>query len=155
MNYQKIKMEAQYHQLQQNPYLKEKYDNKIGIYSISINNNIVYIGKSTNMLQRLSNHIFFIENLQFTKSNKYKVLADLHKNGYQIDFDIMQLCNEEELGWVEGELIRKHMPILNYQIPKAENYKSYTINKLAAVVDYKAMVQLLDQEQPDPQFFVF
>jgi predicted GIY-YIG superfamily endonuclease len=51
--------------------LSEKYS-KAGIYSISIDNKLVYIGKAKDMLVRIANHLKEIE--VNTKSNKYKVL---------------------------------------------------------------------------------
>ena len=51
--------------------LQEKYG-KAGVYSISIGERLVYIGKAKDMLVRIANHINEIENNQ--KSNKYIVL---------------------------------------------------------------------------------
>ena len=39
--------------------LAEKYEHA-GIYSISINSTLVYIGKSVNMLERVAQHLFEI-----------------------------------------------------------------------------------------------
>jgi len=35
----------------------------------------------------------------------------------------MPVAIEEEIGEKEGEFIRRHLPPLNYQIPKAENWR--------------------------------
>ena len=40
--------------------IEEKY-NRAGVYSISIGNELVYIGKSENMLKRLTEHVMEIE----------------------------------------------------------------------------------------------
>ena len=149
MNYTQTQIELLYNQYQQIEEVREKYDNKLGIYSISINNNIVYIGKSTNILKRLTHHLFYTNNLQFTKSNKYKILNQCIKNGIDIKFDLVCLCqDEDELGYVEGEVIRRLMPVLNYQIPKEEDYHKYTINKIARDITYKEFAELVGIWQP-------
>ena len=138
---QKILTEMLYTQLQQSQYLKEKYDQKMGIYSMAINGKIVYIGKSTNILHRIASHMFLTQNLQFTKSHKYKIFNQCLQQGIDIQFDIMCQCaDEDELGYVEGRLIREHMPILNYQIPKPENYHSYTVNRIARSVSLEQIL---------------
>ncbi|MBQ4516215.1 MAG: GIY-YIG nuclease family protein [Clostridia bacterium] len=59
-------------------YLKRKgYDAKYeraGIYCIKIDNTIVYIGKSTNMLKRVSQHYVGIK---MQSESKYKILAEI------------------------------------------------------------------------------
>lgn len=52
--------------------LERKYDAP-GLYCIKINNKIVYVGKSLNMLNRIANHLFRIEQPQNT--HKYQILA--------------------------------------------------------------------------------
>ena len=44
-----------------------------------------------------------------------------------------------EIGEKEGEYIRKHNPILNTQIPKAENWETWDINE----VDARAILQAI------------
>ena len=44
-----------------------------GIYRITIDDIIVYIGKSTNMLERLAEHYVSMKN---PKGHKYKILAE-------------------------------------------------------------------------------
>lgn len=135
MNYTKMKVDMLYSSLQQDQYIREKYDNKIGLYSIKIEDKLVYIGKSTNILYRIANHLFLTENLQYTNSHKYKIFNQAIQQGMNIYFDVIQLCNdEEELGNEEGKQIRFWQPILNYQIPKEENYHSYTVNRKAKYI---------------------
>lgn len=47
---------------------------------------------------------------------------------------------EEEIGQMEGELIRQHRPILNAQIPKAENWRKWDI---VAIDEQAALSALL------------
>ena len=99
------------------------------------------------MLIRLANHIKEIE--CNTKSNKYKVLRQLRKNGYDIEFDVLYyspfLLEEEifqDIGEEEGKWIRDLRPCLNYQIPKEGDFKHYEVNKLAKYVRMEDILAL-------------
>ena len=48
---------------------------------------------------------------------------------------------EEELGEKEGEFIRELKPALNTQIPKADNWRSYEINKSASTITLAEILQ--------------
>ncbi len=115
--------------------LEQKYS-KPGIYKISINDRLVYIGKARDMLVRIANHLTQIE--QNTKSNKYRVLRQAQTAGYKITFDVLYYASlldvDIEIGQKEGELIRQYLPPLNYQIPKEEDYSKYTVNKSAKYI---------------------
>ena len=65
-----------------NPYVeklqsinKDKYINKAGIYAIKISGQIVYIGKSTNLLNRIASHMYHIhENTtEESQAHKYQI----------------------------------------------------------------------------------
>ena len=74
-------------ELQKKPYMVNKYQ-KPGIYTISLlledREILVYIGKSTDMLKRISSHM---ANIDFDKSNKYRVLRQVRNRGITIQFD--------------------------------------------------------------------
>lgn len=113
--------------------LQDKYQ-RPGIYSISIAGRLVYIGKSLDMLTRLASHMAEIEFPQ--KQHKYQVLAKAREQGYSIDFNVMYYSEtegdvEDDIGRAEARLIRKYRPPLNYQIPKKDNYHSFTVNRRA------------------------
>ena len=40
----------------------------------------------------------------------------------------------DDIGYREGEYIRKYLPFLNTQIPKQENYHNYDYNKRAKYI---------------------
>ena len=118
----------------------DKYDHA-GIYCIKINGQIVYIGKSFNMLERIASH--YLEIAEGTsKSNKYKVLHNAYNcEECFLQFDVLYNCRrvrpeavEKELGNAEAKYINKYMPALNYQIPKIGDYKHYTVNKKAQII---------------------
>lgn len=117
--------------------LEEKYSHP-GCYSISIDDTLVYIGKSENMLHRIASHIYHIEH---PDSHKYDILNEARSGGHQVRFGVLFYSGKttkeaiyEDIGVKEGELIREFKPDLNYQIPTAANYKKYTINKRAKYV---------------------
>lgn len=110
--------------------LREKYE-KFGVYSISIDDILVYVGKSENMLVRIATHIDEIEK-NAPRCNKYKVLKEAKQKGHKINFDV--LYTGYDIGAQEGKWIRELRPPLNYQIPKEENYRSYTRNERAQTI---------------------
>lgn len=114
-------------ELRQFPELIDKYD-KPGIYSISINNKLVYIGKSKNILFRLAAHIV---NTSYNKGHKYQIFKQAIESNFPVSFGLLYEAKsddiDEELGQKEGEYIRKYSPCLNTQIPKEENWHSFKI----------------------------
>ena len=123
---------------------KPKYDHA-GIYCIKLDNQIVYIGKSTNMLYRVAEHYVGI---QTGSETKYRILAEAARKNHGITFDVLYDASsfgreqiQEEIGNMEGEYIRKYRPVLNTQIPKADNWRSYDVVQVDA---RKVLQQLLE-----------
>ena len=116
-------------------YLKRYgYDKKYnfaGLYCIKIDDEIVYIGKSHNMLKRVAQHYVGIK---CQSELKYRILAEAQRKGHTINFDVIYYANQneynavkDEIGIKEGEYIRKHKPILNTQIPKETDYRKFDV----------------------------
>lgn len=112
----------------------DKYDHA-GIYCIKIDDSIVYIGKSHNMLKRVAQHYVIINTKP--KEAKYSILAQAKRKGHRISFDVLYNAKgttyrtiTEEIGKKEGEYIRLYKPILNTQIPKEENWKQYAVREI-------------------------
>jgi hypothetical protein len=89
--------------------LADKYEHP-GIYCIKINEKIVYVGKSRNMLQRIAEHYVGIK---AGKEKKYRIMAEAQRKGYSINFDVLYYATArtpsaiiEEIGEKEGEYIR-------------------------------------------------
>ena len=106
----------------------EKYEHP-GIYCIKLGDEIVYIGKSKNMLERVSQHYVGIKTCS---ECKYRVMSAVQNLGYTITFDVMYYASsvgqeniENEIGSMEGEYIRKYRPKLNTQIPKADDWHRF------------------------------
>ena len=142
MNYIKSTVNQIYKKYQQDESIKNKYDKKQGIYSISVNNRIIYIGKSANILNRICYHIFYINNPELNKSNKYRVIANLLSQGVNIQFNLVQLVdNIVDLDKIEGQYIRKYLPPLNYQIPREEDCRKYTVNRIAKNITAEYIIE--------------
>ena len=119
-----------------NKYLNQEWTKKFqcsGVYSISINNKIVYIGKSLNILHRMAEHWAFMTK---PTENKYIVLSEAMRRKYNVRFDVLYSAKsqtreeiEEEIGEREGYYIRKFTPSLNYQIPNEDDWRTFTTQK--------------------------
>ena len=77
---------------------------------------------------------------------KYRIMAEAERKGHPITFDVLYYAKSRryadklaEIGEKEGEYIRKYNPILNTQIPKAENWERWDINE----VDAKKILQTI------------
>lgn len=105
-----------------------------GIYCIKVDEKIVYIGKSGNMLRRIAQHY---AGIQRQTEKKYAVLAEARRRGYNINFDVLYYAKSTryadkltEIGEKEGEYIRKYQPILNTQIPKEDDWHKFDNRKI-------------------------
>lgn len=124
--------------------LAEKYEHA-GVYCIKIDNQIVYIGKSHNMLKRVAQHY---AGIQLKTERKYCILAEAQQKGHAINFDVLYRAKQtrhaaitQEIGELEGEYIRRYSPALNTQIPKADNWRNYEINKSASTITLSEILQ--------------
>jgi len=89
--------------------LSPKYEHA-GIYCIKVDDRIVYVGKSINMLRRISEHYVGIKT---GKDTKGRILAEVQHKGHPISFDVLYDAKrenkaeiEEEIGAKEAEYIR-------------------------------------------------
>ena len=110
--------------------LADKYE-FAGIYCIKIDNDIVYIGKSHNMLKRVAQHYVGIKS---QSELKYRILAEAQRKGHTINFDVLYYATghgynaiKDEIGTKEGEYIRRYKPALNTQIPKETDYHKFDV----------------------------
>ena len=112
-----------------------------GIYCIKIDEKIVYVGKSGNMLRRIAQHYAAI---QMGTEKKYRIIAEAKRKGHNIGFDVLYYAKSRryadklaEIGEREGDYIRRHKPILNSQIPKEQDWSKWDLNE----VDAKAILE--------------
>ena len=115
--------------------LADKYEHA-GIYCIKIDETVVYIGKSYNMLKRVAQHYVAIKT---QAEKKYRILAEVQRKGHAINFDVLYYAKTKgysaimaEIGEKEGEYIRKYTPILNTQIPKEDDWHRFDVNTINA-----------------------
>lgn len=115
--------------------LAEKYEHA-GIYCIKIDGEIVYIGKSENMLRRIAQHYVGIKT---GSEKKYRILEEARRKGHGITFDVLYYAKSRryadklaEIGEKEGEYIRRPRPVLNTQIPKEEDWHKWDTNEVNA-----------------------
>lgn len=66
-------------------------------------------------------------------------MAEASRKGHAINFDVLHDAKGrnyftigEEIGRAEGEYIRQYRPILNTQIPKAEDWHKFDVQNLDA-----------------------
>ena len=123
--------------------LAPKYEHP-GIYCIKVAGQIVYIGKSENMLKRVAAHYVGIKT---GSEKKYRLLSEIQRNGHPIEFDVLYYAKakeagaiKEEIGSKEGEYIRQHRPVLNTQIPKAEDWRKWETNMVDAAEVLKELL---------------
>lgn len=131
-----------------NKYLEQEWSKKFqcaGIYLISVNGIIVYIGKSKNILYRMAEHWVATSK---PKNNKYKVLAEARKRNMKVRFDVLYRAKsqtkeeiENEIGEKEGYYIRKYMPPLNNQIPQEDDWRRFSTNKDALSVTLDEIIK--------------
>ena len=96
------------------------------------------------MLRRLAQHWVGIRT---ESERKYRILAEAKRHKHKVSFDVLYYavelppCIEEELGEKEGEFIRELKPVLNTQIPKADNWRNYEINEIASTITLSEILQ--------------
>lgn len=122
--------------------------NRQGIYGIYVEGKLVYIGKSTNMLVRIPNHMIAIDGIgKDARGNKYSILRQSRDAGLKISFNVLEYIDgtKEDLDRAEAKWIKKELPVLNYQIPSGNGH-SYRVNSLANTITFSAFKQLLGKE---------
>lgn len=87
------------------------------------------------MLERVAAHYVGINT---GSERKYRIIWEAaHELDCAIEFDVLYYAQQtskedivEEIGQKEGELIRANRPVLNTQIPKASNWRSWEVKTL-------------------------
>ena len=97
------------------------------------------------MLERVAHHYVGIKR---GSERKYRILAEAQRKGQTVGFDVLYYAKSRskvdkmvEIGEKEGEFIRELKPALNTQIPKADNWRSYEINKSASTITLSEILQ--------------
>ena len=110
-------------------------NNKSGIYAITIDNRVAYIGQSNNTRTRCMNHIYLIENGYYAKEKKYSLLLSARLGGHKVDCVNICFCAVEDLDTVEEHYIRQYKPPLNILTPFGKNdIKDLMIEDLISIL---------------------
>ena len=109
----------------------EKYiegiDYTPGIYAITINNWIVYIGKAKKMRRRVRGHIR--NALTGHTREKYRLLFDAINHNQRVKFIVLKKCLANDIDQEEKKILKSYYLPLNTQLskfspqPKSLNYK--------------------------------
>lgn len=87
-----------------------------GIYAITIDGYIAYIGESKNIYERCGQHIYKTENATLINEPKYLLLLSAKLGGHRIDCSPIEYCSEAQLRDRERYYIEKYEPSLNIQL---------------------------------------
>lgn len=117
--------------------LLEHCQNKSGIYAITIDNGIVYVGQSKDLYGRCSQHIYNMENAFFNKEKKYELLLAARIGGHRIDCYPIKYCPADELKEWEDKYIEELEPCLNILTPTGKNdISNLTIREVFEKIKY-------------------
>lgn len=85
-----------------------------GIYAITVDNYVMYVGQSKNLERRFSQHCAALESLN---ENKYRILREAEQLGHTIDFVCLDnQVSVSELEMREADFIKYYQPPLNSKI---------------------------------------
>lgn len=100
--------------VEDNHLLEKNVYNQAGIYAITIDNRIAYVGESKDLRRRCKEHLYNMENASFLKKEpKYSLLLSAKLGGHKIDCMPIKYCGEDELREREKHYIEKFEPPLN------------------------------------------
>lgn len=124
--------------------IKDKYLDKSGVYAIYIEDELVYIGESSNILNRWVAHkintLFNFKQKDY-QEDKYAVLRDAMKAGLRVSCNVLEYCENDKtvLRAREAAYINAYNPILNGGHSANINMKGFfLINELLDKINKKA-----------------
>ena len=86
---------------------------KSGIYSISIDGRVVYIGQSADLHSRAISHRYSILNSQ---ELWYPLIKSFLERGHEISFNVIESVNPKNLRAKEKDYIFLYQPLFNQQL---------------------------------------
>lgn len=109
---------------------------KSGIYSISIDGRVVYIGQSADLYGRALSHRYNILNSQ---ELWYPLMKNFLERGHEISFNIIESVNPKNLKQKERDYIFLYQPLFNQQL--STNNQRIPCNYLEAIQTLKLKQQ--------------
>lgn len=116
---------------------------KPGIYAITVDNVIVYIGQSDNVKRRCGQHIYKTQNGMIIGERKYELLLAAQLGGHRVDCRVLKYCSEDELLDLETSYINICNPLLNIQ--KSKNGKNVYNLKIDDIINLINEVKLMQE----------
>ena len=108
-----------------------------GIYCITIDDGVVYVGQSKNILERCSQHIYRIENAVLIKEQKYLLLLSAKLGGHRVDCHYLEYCDNDILTEREDYFIDALEPCLNILTPSGkQDINGLKIEDVLASIKY-------------------
>lgn len=104
-----------------NELLQNNVRSNPGIYAITIDNYIAYIGQSRNVRERCGQHIYNTENAGFNNEKKYLLLLAAKYGGHNVDCVGLSYGEIDGLLEAEAYYINEYEPCLNINTPKGKN----------------------------------
>lgn len=95
-----------------------EYSGVCGIYGIWIDEKLVYIGSSTDVLLRWSfhqTHTFYDFGQHDYKEDKYRIFREAKERGCRIHFQLLEKCPKGALNILERRYINNLKPALNME----------------------------------------
>ena len=119
--------------IQNNKLLQSIPELTSGVYCITIDTVVVYIGMSKDVKQRCKEHIYNIENAILNGEQKYKLLLAAKLGGHDIGYYLVERSENNKKHEREVYYITTYHPILNIQ-----NNGVYSIDdlKIEDVINY-------------------
>lgn len=109
---------------------------KSGIYSISIDDRVVYIGQSADLHSRALSHRYNILNSQ---ELWYPLIKNFLERGHEISFNVIESVKPKNLKQKEKDYIFLYQPLFNQQL--STNNQKIPYNYLEAVQTLKLKQQ--------------
>lgn len=106
-----------------------------GIYAITIDGYVAFVGKSKEMQKECFRHISRALNKTPLSRKKYRILGDAWINKHAIDCKMLERCSESELDAKEKEMLKKYDPPLNTRMPDGpRDIREMTLQKLMTIL---------------------
>ena len=106
-----------------------------GIYAITVDGYVAYVGQSKDMQRRCFGHIYRALNKTPLSRKKYRILGDAWINKHAIDCKMLERCSESELDAKEKEMLKKYDPPLNTRMPDGpRDIREMTLQKLMTIL---------------------
>ena len=103
--------------IEKNNLLSSIEKDKSGIYAITIDDGVVYVGQGIDVYKRCSTHIYNIQNAMLNGEHKYLLLLAALLGGHKVDCRIIEYVEPKELTEYEDKYIEEFNPCLNILTP--------------------------------------